>query len=57
MVTAPPWQREIVESLSDLPVAVYNSRRDTKGNTFDPTLKQDISNPIFKEQVEWEMDF
>ncbi|KAF2467491.1 uncharacterized protein BDR25DRAFT_374807 [Lindgomyces ingoldianus] len=56
MGTAPPWQREMAEILSDLPIVVYNPRRDQAGNTFDPTLKQDISNPKFKEQVDWEMD-
>jgi hypothetical protein len=56
MGTAPPWQREMAEMLSDLPIAVYNPRCDREGNKFDPTLKQDISNPKFKEQVDWEMD-
>jgi hypothetical protein len=56
MGTAPPWQRKIAEMLSDLPIVVYNPRCDREGNKFDPTLKQDIENPKFKEQVDWEMD-
>ncbi len=56
MGTAPKWQNEMAEMLSDLPIVVYNPRCDREGNTFDPTLKQDISNPKFKEQVDWEMD-
>jgi hypothetical protein len=56
MGDAPPWQREMAEMLSDLPIVVYNPRCDRDGNKFDPTLKQDISNPKFREQVEWEMD-
>ncbi|KAH8726704.1 hypothetical protein GQ44DRAFT_591663, partial [Phaeosphaeriaceae sp. PMI808] len=55
MGTAPKWQNEMAEMLSDLPIVVYNPRCDREGNKFDPALKQDISNPKFKEQVDWEM--
>ncbi|KAN0074397.1 hypothetical protein V8E54_008334 [Elaphomyces granulatus] len=53
MGKAPPWQREVAETLNDLPIAVFNPRRDD----FDPKLKQDKKNEVFAEQVNWEMDY
>lgn len=47
------WQAELASSLSDLPVAVLNPRRDD----WDSSWVEDISFPKFKEQVEWEMDY
>ncbi|KAF2708409.1 hypothetical protein K504DRAFT_306166 [Pleomassaria siparia CBS 279.74] len=47
------WQTELTSSLSDLPIAILNSRRDD----WDETWVEDISFPKFKEQVEWEMDY
>ncbi|KAF2194707.1 hypothetical protein K469DRAFT_734458 [Zopfia rhizophila CBS 207.26] len=52
MGTATDWQRDITSALSDLPVTIFNPRRDN----WDKSWKQDISNPQFKEQVVWEMD-
>lgn len=49
---AEDWQAKIVQDLQDLGVLLLNPRRDN----WDPTWKQDISNPVFKEQVEWELD-
>lgn len=46
------WQRQIADDLQDLPVILLNPRRDS----WDPNWEQDISNPLFKEQVEWELD-
>jgi hypothetical protein len=47
------WQTSLASSLSDLPVAILNPRRDD----WDSTWVEDISFPKFKEQVEWEMDY
>lgn len=53
MGKAPPWQKDLAGMLKDLPIAVFNPRRDD----FDPNLRQDIAEEIFKQQVEWEMDY
>jgi hypothetical protein len=53
MNKAEKWQPKFAEDLSHLPVAVFNPRRDD----FDKTLKQDISVPKFKEQVDWESKY
>jgi Nucleoside 2-deoxyribosyltransferase like len=53
MGMAPLWQRQVAEILEDLPIAVFNPRRDD----FDPKLKQDKKNEVFAEQVNWEMDY
>ncbi|KAH9874996.1 hypothetical protein J1614_004484 [Plenodomus biglobosus] len=47
------WQTNLTASLSDLPVAVLNPRRDD----WDVSWIEDITFPKFKEQVEWEMDY
>lgn len=49
---ASDWQTVFTSALSDLPVTVFNPRRDY----WDPTWEQDISNQKFKEQVVWELD-
>lgn len=46
------WQKEIEEQLSDLSVTILNPRR----NEWDASWVQDISNPVFTEQVVWELD-
>lgn len=46
------WQTQLAASLSDLPIAILNPRRDD----WDSSWVEDISFPKFKEQVEWEMD-
>ncbi len=46
------WQTSLAASLSDLPVAIINPRCDA----WDNTWVEDVSDPRFKEQVEWEMD-
>ena len=47
------WQTSLSASLSDLPIAILNPRRDD----WDSSWVEDISFPKFKEQVEWEMDY
>jgi len=46
------WQPAFTAALSHLPVTVFNPRRDD----WDKSWTQDISNPNFKAQVDWEMD-
>ena len=46
------WQERITRDLSDLNITIFNPRR----NDWDSTLIQDITNPVFKEQVNWELD-
>lgn len=46
------WQKQIKEYCKDENVTFFNPRRDD----FDPELKQDINNPPFREQVEWELN-
>ena len=47
------WQTSLSASLSDLPIAILNPRRDD----WDSSWVEDISYPKFKEQVDWEMDY
>ena len=48
------WQMTLADSLraAAIPCIVLNPRRDA----WDASWKQDISNPVFKEQVTWELD-
>ena len=46
------WQREIVPLIDRSDLVVLNPRRDQ----WDSSLEQDISNPTFRGQVEWELD-
>ena len=52
--TAELWQDRLIRDLAeaDGQVAVLNPRR----KEWDPTWDQSIDNPLFKEQVVWEMD-
>jgi hypothetical protein len=52
MGRAEQWQATFESSLADLPVAVLNPRRDE----WDAGWEQSISNPVFREQVEWELE-
>lgn len=45
------WQDKVVRKLPGF--SVFNPRRDD----WDSSWVQDISNPQFKEQVNWELDF
>jgi hypothetical protein len=51
MGSAEDWQKEIVESLADVPCVALNPRR----KDWDKTWKQEMENPKFREQVEWEL--
>ncbi|KAJ7089638.1 hypothetical protein C8R44DRAFT_751379 [Mycena epipterygia] len=46
------WQTGLTAKLAQLPITILNPRR----NTWDGRWEQDISNPMFKEQVDWELD-
>lgn len=46
------WQSVVTNALSHLPITILNPRR----GDWDSSWEQDISNPEFKEQVDWEMD-
>lgn len=52
MGKAVDWQTQLTNSLSKLDVTVLNPRRDD----WDDTWVQDIKNPQFFEQVNWELD-
>jgi hypothetical protein len=52
MGRAEPWQAAVELALADLPVAILNPRRDA----WDPSWVQSIGNPVFREQVEWELE-
>lgn len=46
------WQSALTLKLAHLPITVLNPRR----LEWDASWVQDVSNPQFKEQVDWEMD-
>ncbi|KAJ7777049.1 hypothetical protein B0H16DRAFT_1301744 [Mycena metata] len=46
------WQTRLTAKLSHLPITIMNPRRDA----WDGSWEQDISNPMFKQQVDWELD-
>jgi hypothetical protein len=45
------WQDELERALADLDVLILNPRREA----WDASWVQSIDNPLFREQVEWEM--
>ncbi len=45
------WQQDIVEMLSDVDGIILNPRRDN----WDSSWEQKLDNPMFREQVEWEL--
>jgi hypothetical protein len=51
MGKAKNWQTVIEKELADIPVIIYNPRRDN----WDSSWIQSIDNPQFREQVEWEL--
>lgn len=51
MGNAEEWQARLTHELSDLDVTILNPRRDA----WDPSWEQSITNPKFREQVEWEL--
>jgi len=52
MGVAVDWQAEVSAALSSLDVLVLNPRRAA----WDASWEQSIDNPVFREQVEWELD-
>ena len=51
MGRAEPWQGQMEQALGDLDAAILNPRRDA----WDASWVQTIHNPLFREQVEWEL--
>jgi len=45
------WQETLERALADLDVLILNPRRDA----WDISWAQSIDNPVFREQVEWEL--
>lgn len=45
------WQEVLERALADLDVLILNPRRDE----WDSSWAQSIDNPVFREQVEWEL--
>lgn len=52
MDKAENWQNKVIEHFCNNEITFFNPRR----SSWDATWKQEISNPKFKEQVEWELD-
>ena len=52
MGNAIEWQKDVIKSLSDLPVQFLNPRRDD----WDKSWTQSIENTEFKKQVQWELN-
>jgi hypothetical protein len=52
MGTAVDWQRQLCTDLNEYPLVVLNPRRAD----WDAAWKQSIDNPVFNEQVTWELD-
>lgn len=46
------WQEQVEAAFADQDINILNPRRDD----WDASWVQDISNPQFKQQVEWELD-
>ena len=51
MGEAEDWQTRLANELDDYDVVLYNPRRDD----WDSSWEQNIENPEFREQVEWEL--
>lgn len=51
MGQAEDWQVRLARALADLDVTLLNPRRDE----WDASWEQSIGNPLFREQVEWEL--
>ena len=52
MGAAGPWQADLEASLAAAPVTIWNPRRDA----WDASWRQSIDEPLFREQVEWELE-
>jgi len=49
---ASQWQNEVIELLKNENISILNPRR----KKWNASWKQEISNPHFKEQVDWELN-
>ncbi len=49
---AEKWQDKVIKVLKDENITILNPRRPS----WDASWKQEIGNPIFKEQVNWELE-
>lgn len=65
MGKATDWQTQMAEGLKDVQGYIFNPRRDSwvaswtkkEGSLIeDPAWEQSIDNPVFVEQVQWELD-
>jgi len=52
MGKAEDWQTEVQKFLSDFEATIFNPRRDE----WDASWKQESTNPLFNQQVNWEID-
>lgn len=52
MGQAEDWQERVTRGLEDLDVVILNPRREE----WDASWEQKIENPVFRGQVEWEME-
>ncbi len=52
MGKAEPWQEEVTAALGDVSATFLNPRRDS----WDASWAQSIDNPMFRQQVEWELE-
>src|SRR5262249_5702754 len=52
MGQAEPWQATLENVLTELPLVILNPRRDS----WDASWEQSIDNPLFRSQVEWELE-
>lgn len=52
MGQAEDWQAEFEQRFKTYDINVFNPRRDQ----WDPNWEQSINNPVFAEQVNWELD-
>ncbi|WP_299214346.1 nucleoside 2-deoxyribosyltransferase domain-containing protein [uncultured Aquimarina sp.] len=46
------WQDKVIKELSEEDVTLLNPRRAS----WDASWKQEVDNPVFKEQVNWELE-
>ena len=51
MGVAEDWQQVVTAQLEDTDITIYNPRRDE----WDSSWEQSIENPVFRQQVEWEL--
>jgi hypothetical protein len=52
MGTAGAWQAQVEAALAGVPVTIWNPRREA----WDASWRQSIDEPLFREQVEWELE-